>query len=115
MVLEDYSYKDGRDLDQHNGRFCKTPEFPNGVYAYFSLINPDFRDSEGSFKNYRKPQFPYMIGDSFKDIVPANELGMSSLFVLTGNGKEDLKKFDHIYKPDYIAKDLFLGAKDLIK
>ena len=56
-----------------------------------------------------------MIGDSFKDIVPANELGMSSLFVLTGNGKEDLKKFDHIYKPDYIAKDLFLGAKDLIK
>ena len=66
FFIEDYSYKDGRDLDQHNGRFCKTPEFPNGVYAYFSLINPDFRDSEGSFKNYRKPQFPYMIGDSFK-------------------------------------------------
>ena len=50
FFIEDYSYKDGRDLDQHNGRFCKTPEFPNGVYAYFSLINPDFRDSEGAFK-----------------------------------------------------------------
>ena len=56
-----------------------------------------------------------MIGDSYKDIVPANELGMSSLFVLTGNGKQDLNKFDQMYKPDYIAENLFSGAKDLIK
>ena len=56
-----------------------------------------------------------MIGDSYKDIVPANELGMSSLFVLSGNGKKDLHKFDHSLKPDKIAKDLFLGAEHLIK
>ncbi len=56
-----------------------------------------------------------MIGDSFIDIVPAKKLGMSSLFVLTGNGKKDLNKFDHSLKPDYIAKNLFSGAKDLIK
>ena len=29
-----------------------------------------------------------MIGDSHKDIVPAKKLGMSSLFVLSGNGKK---------------------------
>ena len=56
-----------------------------------------------------------MIGDSYKDIVPANELGMSSLFVLSGNGKKDLNKFDHLFKPDHIAKNLFLGAEHLIK
>ena len=56
-----------------------------------------------------------MIGDSYKDIVPANKLGMSSLFVLSGNGKKDLHKFNDSFKPDNIAKDLFLGAKDLIK
>ena len=56
-----------------------------------------------------------MIGDSYKDIAPANKLGMSSLFVLSGNGKKDLHKFDHSFKPDYIAEDLFLGAEDLIK
>ena len=56
-----------------------------------------------------------MIGDSYKDIVPANELGMSSLFVLSGNGKKDMHKFDHSLKPDKIAKDLFLGAECLIK
>tara|TARA_B100000900_G_scaffold389289_1_gene382059 strand:+ start:155 stop:700 length:546 start_codon:yes stop_codon:yes gene_type:complete len=56
-----------------------------------------------------------MIGDSYKDIVPANKLGMSSLFLLSGNGKNDLHKFDHFLKPDRIAENLFLGAKDLIK
>ena len=56
-----------------------------------------------------------MIGDSYKDIVPANELGMSSLFVLSGNGEKDLHKFDSSLKPDNIAKDLFLAAEYLIK
>ena len=56
-----------------------------------------------------------MIGDSYKDIAPANELGMSSLFVLSGNGKKDLHKFDLSLKPDHIAENLFLGAKHLIK
>ena len=56
-----------------------------------------------------------MIGDSYKDVVPANELGMSSLFVLSGNGKKDLHKFDRLFKPDHIAKNLFFGAEALIK
>ena len=66
FFVEDYTYSDDKDLDEHNGRFCKTPEYPNGVYAYFALINPTINDDEGSFKNYRKPQFPYFIGNSYK-------------------------------------------------
>ncbi len=46
--VEDYVYQADNDLDQHNGRFCKTPDYPNGVYAYFANINPDVRDSEGA-------------------------------------------------------------------
>jgi hypothetical protein len=42
------------DLDVYNGRFCVTPEFPNGTYAYFVSIN-----SDGS------PAFPYNIGRAF--------------------------------------------------
>jgi len=34
--IEDYTYTASGDLDQHNGRFCKTPDFPNGTYAYFA-------------------------------------------------------------------------------
>jgi hypothetical protein len=26
-------------LDENNGRFGKTPEFPNGVYAYFATLD----------------------------------------------------------------------------
>lgn len=42
------------DLDQYNGRFCVTPEFPGGTYAYFVNIS-----SNGT------PLFPYNIGRAF--------------------------------------------------
>ena len=42
------------DLDQYNGRFCVTPEFPGGTYAYFVNIS-----SNGM------PLFPYNIGRAF--------------------------------------------------
>jgi hypothetical protein len=42
------------DLDQYNGRFCVTPEFPGGTYAYFVNIS-----SNGT------PLFPYDIGRAF--------------------------------------------------
>ena len=39
------------DLDTNNGRFCMTPEYPNGTYAYFVTI-----DATGT------PVFPYNVG-----------------------------------------------------
>ena len=34
--IQDYTYDEGiGHLDECNGRFCKTPEFPEGTYAYF--------------------------------------------------------------------------------
>jgi hypothetical protein len=42
------------DLDQYNGRYCVTPDFPNGTYAYFVAIN-----SNGT------PVFPYNIGRGY--------------------------------------------------
>lgn len=57
--LEDYAYlgdcgktvgKDF-DLDEFNGRWCVTPEYPKGTYAYFTTI-----DAGG------KPVYPYTMG-----------------------------------------------------
>ncbi len=42
------------DLDEYNGRYCVTPEFPNGTYAYFVSIS-----SNGT------PTFPYNIGRGY--------------------------------------------------
>ncbi len=53
--LEDYEYVAGLgDLDQYNGRFAVTPEFPQGTYAYYTTI-----DSKGV------PAFPYIFGGQF--------------------------------------------------
>jgi hypothetical protein len=58
--IDDYEYDSSGDLDENNGRFCITPEYPDGVYAYFSSISVD--TSKRSF-----PRYPYIIGPTFKD------------------------------------------------
>lgn len=65
IFLEDYNFVGDGDLDIHNGRYCKTPEFPDGIYAYFSTINST-TESTGPLNGYKKPVFPYMVGNSFK-------------------------------------------------
>lgn len=41
-------------LDAHNGRFCVTPEYPNGTYAYFCTV-------DSNHNSY----FPYVVGPTF--------------------------------------------------
>ena len=55
FFVEDYEYTNSGDLDQNNGRFGKTPEFPNGVYAYFATLD-----------TFLTPKFPYFIGDKYR-------------------------------------------------
>ena len=51
--IEDYEYVEGLGtLDRYNGRYCVTPEYPNGTYAYFCTI----KGVAG------EPVFPYFIG-----------------------------------------------------
>ena len=66
FFVEDYEFTDNGDLDEHNGRFCVTPEYPNGTYAYFATINPTKNESSGAFAKFRAPVFPYLIGNSYK-------------------------------------------------
>jgi hypothetical protein len=67
FFVEDYQYTNDGDLDESNGRFCITPEYPNGIYAYFCTINETYIESQPSqFAGYIKPKFPYIIGNYFK-------------------------------------------------
>lgn len=68
FFTDDYQFNNSGDLDEHNGRFCITPEFPNGTYAYFATINNGSTETSGAFKNFKKPSFPYLIGNTFKSI-----------------------------------------------
>ena len=54
--IEDFKYDNSTGhLDEHNGRYEVTKEFPNGVYAYHATV-----DYVG------KPEFPYFIGNTFR-------------------------------------------------
>ena len=41
-------------LDEHNGRFCVTPEYPNGIYAYFATVDENWNSA-----------YPYAVGPTF--------------------------------------------------
>jgi hypothetical protein len=71
--IEDYEFVGNGDLDECNGRYCITPEFPNGVYAYFSTFSENFNNN-GLFLNYKTPVFPYVIGNFYKNkLIDFNE------------------------------------------
>ena len=78
FFVDDYEFIGNGDLDEHNGRFCITPEYPNGVYAYFATIDSS-STSSGPFKNYKLPVFPYFIGNTYKsNIIEYNFLKTSN-------------------------------------
>jgi hypothetical protein len=54
LFIQDYTFTNSGDLDQFNGRFSVTPDFPAGTYAYFLTV-----DGSGN------PAYPYMIGNNF--------------------------------------------------
>ena len=63
--IEDFTYTAGAgDLDARNGRWCKTPEYPNGTYAYFVTIDA-----------YLTPTFPYTYIGSYYGVVPVGDIG----------------------------------------
>ena len=68
FFVEDFTFyenSDDRYLDKNNGRFCVTPEYPNGTYAYFATVDPDGVESSGLFENYKRPVFPYLLGNVY--------------------------------------------------
>ena len=60
--IEDYEFVNGLgDLDTSNGRFCKTPDFPEGRYCYFITVN-----------SFGKGIFPYILGKTYNSVPSKN-------------------------------------------
>jgi hypothetical protein len=64
IFVEDYQWSQQGDLDRHNGRYCFTPDFPDGTYAYFVTV-----DSQDT------PVFPYVLGNTFYGTPTAQTAG----------------------------------------
>ena len=67
FFCEDFTFIEGYgDLDEHNGRFAVTPDFPNGIYAYYTTIEQTATQNPlDPFDGARKPVFPYVVGDTY--------------------------------------------------
>jgi hypothetical protein len=65
MYREDYEYIPTSAatpdyLDEHNGRFCVTPEYPGGTYAYFATVDANHNSA-----------YPYAVGPTFYGVKSA--------------------------------------------
>lgn len=90
FFVEDYIYTADQNkieneakyeyLDEHNGRYCITPEYPNGVYAYFISLEKEIESNPNSpFNGYKSPKFPYFIGNNYKFAKNAFNLDKNSI------------------------------------
>ncbi len=57
--LEDWRYVAGLGhLDEHNGRFAETPEYPNGTYAYYVTLDANL-----------DTMYPHIVGPDYYGVV----------------------------------------------
>ncbi|MBI3238067.1 MAG: YHYH protein [Flavobacteriia bacterium] len=75
--IEDYQWSagNGGDLDEYNGRFCVTPDYPSGTYAYFVTI-----DANGT------PEFPYYIGTEYYGAPEVDDITMGATITVPSSG-----------------------------
>jgi hypothetical protein len=110
---EDYEYvahlNDATYLDTYNGRFCITPEYPNGIYCYFTTVDAD-----------HKSAYPYVVGPIFYGNVVASAVtsipaGTSTYVLANETFNLDKAKVTIYPNPaaDFIAIQTEMVEKDL--
>lgn len=107
--IEDYYYDDTvGDLDELNGRYCITPEYPEGTYAYFSCL-----DANGN------PAFPYCVyglrGRYLKenfDFVKSRQQYIKEitkdLITCTSPYRIDEENFEYKFLTDIVSNEVLL-------
>lgn len=97
MYIEDYEYVSSLgDLDEHNGRYCVTPEYPSGTYAYFVAVDPT-----------GAPAFPYYIGDTFYGNVEQANLNTPQTAISLPQSPSGCNTPTGIGEPESISFEVF--------
>ena len=118
FFVEDFTYNPSDSdnvLDENNGRFCVTPEYPKGTYAYFATFDTT-PASDGVFKNFKKPKFPYLIGDSYNSKPNKFNLDRSSnqdVYDLE-NSNYVRNTYPYSLNKDFSGYDYFLQSNNFV-
>jgi hypothetical protein len=109
---EDYEFISSNDtdvLDEHNGRFCVTPEYPNGTYAYFATVDANWNS-----------EFPYVVGSSYYGVVQSQTVNSVNETVETyaaTNGVDDdfINELNFSIFPNPTKEFIAVQANGLVK
>ena len=106
---EDYEHVEHTDeeeyLDEHNGRFCITPEYPNGTYAYFATVDENWNSA-----------YPYAVGPTFYGVYEnriVNTISESTTEYLSNNDFE-INEVGVSIIPNPASNLIAVQIKDLI-
>ena len=98
-------------LDEHNGRFCITPEYPNGTYCYFATVDANWNSA-----------YPYLVGPTYYGTkvaakVPSITETVTSYTtsVTTGISKNEMEKMNITVFPNPTSDLIAIQIKDLVK
>lgn len=92
-------------LDIHNGRVCVTPEYPNGIYCYFTTVNEEWNSA-----------YPYAVGPTFYGVKTAAKVTTISETVTTYTsnvGINELKENDWSVYPNPSNDIIMVQVNDL--
>lgn len=111
---EDYEYiahpSDPSYLDEHNGRICKTPEYPNGIYCYFATVDQQWNSA-----------YPYVVGPTYYGTKVAAKVTSITETVTaytpskTGISADEKNKFDISVFPNPANEFIAVQLNDLTK
>lgn len=92
-------------LDIHNGRVCVTPEYPNGIYCYFTTVNEEWNSA-----------YPYVVGPTFYGVKTAAKVTtiFETVTTYTSNvGINELKENDWFVYPNPSNDIIMVQVNDL--
>ena len=109
---EDYEFIPSNQehyLDEHNGRFCVTPEYPDGTYAYFCTVDENWNSA-----------YPYVVGPTFYGVYANASVNFISepTTVYSSNsetGLMDLKKFNISIFPNPSSDIIVIQINDVLR
>jgi len=105
--IEDYEFTDDGDLDQYNGRFGKTKDFPEGVYAYFATV-------EDNIQNQSVGKFPYFIGNEYRSPYVEENISLNQLFDFN-NSSLIRNTLPYKVNDDYADNDFIVESNEIIE
>lgn len=110
---EDYQFNTPTSsdyLDIHNGRFCVTPEYPNGIYCYFATVDANWNSA-----------YPYLVGPTYygtkvaAKVTSITEAVTSYTYAATGINNNELNDINVSIFPNPASDLIAIQIKDLVK